>query len=68
MVIALLDWGVDTKMWTDQKQPRNTKQKWIKLISLNVNGLGNPVKTATIIAQIEKEKTQMNFLQELIWN
>ena len=42
----------------------NTKQECIKLTSLNVNGLGNPVKRPTIIAKIKKERTQINFLQE----
>ena len=64
MVIALLAWGGDTKMWTDQKQPVNTKQDCIKLMSLPFNGLGNPVKRATIIAKINKGRTQIDFLQE----
>ena len=51
-------------MGKKQKQPMNTKQECIKLTSLNVNGLGNPVKRPTIIAKIKKERTQINFLQE----
>ena len=42
----------------------NTKQECIKLMSLNVNGLGNPVKRPTIIAKIKKERTPINFHQE----
>lgn len=36
----------------------------IKILSLNVNGLGNPVKRAKIMTKLKKEKTQINFLQE----
>lgn len=36
----------------------------IKILSLNVNGLGNPVKRAKITTKLKKEKMQINFLQE----
>lgn len=40
------------------------KNEEIKIMSLNVNGIGNPVKRAKIITKIKKEKTQIAFLQE----
>lgn len=36
----------------------------IKFMSLNVNGLGDPVKRARVMAKLRKEKSQINFLQE----
>lgn len=42
----------------------DTKQGELKVLSLNVNGLGNPVKRAKIMTKLKKEKTQINFLQE----
>lgn len=36
----------------------------IPVLSLNVNGLGNPVKRSKIINKLKKEKTLVNFLQE----
>lgn len=36
----------------------------IKLMTLNVNGLGSPIKRAKVMAKIRKEKSQINFLQE----
>ena len=45
------------------QQSMSTKPE-IKLMSLNVNGLGNPVKRARVITKLRKEKTQINFLQE----
>lgn len=33
-------------------------------MSLNVNGLGNPVKRAKVIAKLKKEKNNIFFLQE----
>ena len=41
----------------------NTKQE-IKIMSLNVNGLGNPVKRARVITKLKREKAQICFLQE----
>lgn len=41
----------------------NTKQE-IKVLSLNVNGLGNPVKRAKTMTKLKKEKSHINFLQE----
>lgn len=41
----------------------NTKPE-ITLMSLNVNGLGDPVKRARVMAKLRKEKSQINFLQE----
>lgn len=40
-----------------------TKQE-LKFLSLNVNGLGNPVKRAKVMAKLKKERTHINFLQE----
>lgn len=36
----------------------------IKLVSLNVNGLNNPVKRSKVVAKLKKEKAQVIFLQE----
>ena len=41
----------------------NTKPE-LKFMSLNVNGLGNPVKRAKIMTKLKKEKAQINYLQE----
>lgn len=40
------------------------KYEEIRIMSLNVNGIGNPVKRAKIMTKIKKEKTQITFLQE----
>ena len=36
----------------------------LKIASLNVNGLGNPVKRSRVLAKIRKDETQVVFLQE----
>lgn len=36
----------------------------IEIMSLNVNGLGNPAKRAKVIAKLKKEKKHIFFLQE----
>lgn len=36
----------------------------IKLVSLNVNGMNNPVKRSKVLAKLKKEKGQILFLQE----
>lgn len=36
----------------------------IKLVSLNVNGMNNPVKRSKVLAKLKKEKAQVLFLQE----
>lgn len=41
-----------------------TKHEELKIISLNVNGLGNPVKRAKVMRKLKKEKLQICFLQE----
>ena len=38
--------------------------KEIKILSLNVNGLGNPAKRAKVMSKLKKEKAQICFLQE----
>ena len=35
-----------------------------KVVSLNVNGLSNPIKRAKFMAKFRKEKIQVVFLQE----
>lgn len=36
----------------------------IKIMSLNVNGLNNPIKRQKVMTKIKKEKAQIIFLQE----
>lgn len=36
----------------------------IKIMSLNVNGLNNPIKRQKVMAKLKKEKAQIIFLQE----
>uniref|UniRef100_A0AAX7VBZ1 exodeoxyribonuclease III n=1 Tax=Astatotilapia calliptera TaxID=8154 RepID=A0AAX7VBZ1_ASTCA len=36
----------------------------IKLVSLNVNGLNNPIKRSKVVTKLKKEKAQVIFLQE----
>lgn len=36
----------------------------IKLVSLSVNGMNNPVKRSRVLAELKKEKAQVLFLQE----
>jgi len=40
------------------------QERDIELMSLNVNGLGNPVKRTKVIAKLKKEKKHIYFLQE----
>lgn len=42
----------------------NTTPKELRFISLNVNGLGNPVKRAKVMRKLKKEGLQICFLQE----
>lgn len=37
----------------------------IPVLSLNVNGLGNPIKRSKIMNKIKKERTVVNILQEI---
>lgn len=39
-------------------------QRYVKIASLNVNGLNNPVKRRKVIAILKREKSQIIFLQE----
>lgn len=39
-------------------------QRYVKIISLNVNGLNNPIKRSKVIAKLKREKSQIIFLQE----
>lgn len=41
-----------------------TQSQGLRLMSLNVNGLGNPIKRAKIITKLKKEKMHITFLQE----
>lgn len=41
-----------------------TSHEELKVVSLNVNGLGNPVKPAKVMRKLKKEKLQICFLQE----
>ena len=41
-----------------------TSKQEVNLISLNVNGLGNPVKRAKVMSKLKKERAQIHFLQE----
>ncbi len=45
---------------------RGTKQNMqgIKITSLNVNGINNPIKRGKILSKLKKEKTDIAFLQE----
>ena len=36
----------------------------LKIISLNVNGLSNPVKRSRVLAKLRRDKSQVIFLQE----
>ena len=36
----------------------------VKLMSLNVNGLGNPIKRSKVMAKLKKEKADIIFMQE----
>ena len=36
----------------------------LQVLSLNVNGLNNPMKRGKVIAKLKKEKSQVCFLQE----
>ena len=36
----------------------------LKMVSLNVNSLNNPMKRGKVIAKLIKEKSQVSFLQE----
>lgn len=49
---------------SQQSRFMDTKQEEMKFLSLNVNGLGNPIKGAKRMTKLKKEKTQINFLQE----
>lgn len=40
------------------------QERDIGIMSLNVNGLGNPAKRAKVIAKLKKEKKNIYFLQE----
>lgn len=40
------------------------QERDIEIMSLNVNGLGNPAKRAKVIAKLRKEKKHIYFLQE----
>ncbi len=39
-------------------------QPYVKIASLNVNGLNNPIKRSKVIAKLKCEKSQIIFLQE----
>lgn len=39
-------------------------QRYVKIISLNVNGLNNPIKRSKVISKLKREKSQIIFLQE----
>lgn len=41
---------------------QNTKS--IKVISYNVNGLGNPIKSSKIMAKLKREEVEVALLQE----
>ena len=41
-----------------------TRLNDLKIASLNVNGLGNPVKRSRVLAKMRRDKTQVVFLQE----
>ena len=36
----------------------------VKLMSLNVNGLGNPIKRSKVMSKLKKEKADIIFMQE----
>ena len=36
----------------------------LKLVSLNVNGLGNPIKRAKVMAKLKREEVHVIYLQE----
>lgn len=36
----------------------------LNVVSLNVNGLSNPMKRGKVITKLKKEKSQGNYLQE----
>lgn len=37
----------------------------VKVASLNVNGLGNPIKRRKVLTRVKKEEAQIVFLQEM---
>lgn len=41
-----------------------TQSQGLRLMSLNVNGLGNPIKRAKVMTKLKKEKMHITFLQE----
>ena len=36
----------------------------LKVVSLNVNGLNNPMKRGKVVTKLKKEKSQISYLQE----
>lgn len=58
-VWSRLMWGYTLR--GEQKLIMNNS---IKIMSLNVNGLNNPIKRQKVMTKLKKEKAQVIFLQE----